>query len=96
MRPINFNIEGYNKMNDFIHVDCNLTRAVLEGRDISSRAIMQAAYYSDTCQSEDYKSQHISDCVYSAREKAVADMWQALNGGNETAAVDAMRKFWSV
>lgn len=83
-------------MTDFIHVDCNLTRAVLEGRDVSSRAIMQAAYYSDICQLEDYKSQHITDCIYAAREKAVADMWQALNAGNETAAVNAMRSFWNI
>ncbi len=83
-------------MADFTHVDCNLTRAVLDGGDVSSRAIMQAAYYSDTCQSEDYKSNHITDCTYSAREKAVADMWQALNVCNQAAAVDAMRSFWIV
>lgn len=86
-------------MTDFIHVDCNLTRAVLEGRDVSSRAIMRAANYSDACQSEDYKSQHISDDVFAAREKAIVEMWLALEGGNgcyETAAVNAMRKFWSV
>lgn len=82
--------------NTFYHVDCELTRAVLEGRDVSSRAIMQAAYYSDTCQSEDYKSQYITDCIYSAREKAIADMWKALNDCDEAAAVQSMRKFWSI
>jgi hypothetical protein len=82
--------------NDFVHVDCSLTRAVLEGREISSQATMQAAYFSDCCQSEDYKSQHLTDCIYSAREKAIADMWQALNDCDETAAVQSMRKFWSV
>ena len=86
-------------MTDFCHVDCNLTRAVLEGRDISSRAIMQAANYSDACQMEDYKSQHISDNVFAAREKAIVEMWLALESGKgcyETAAVQAMRSFWSV
>jgi hypothetical protein len=86
-------------MTDFIHVDCNLTRAVLEGRDISSRAIMQAARFSDACQSEDYKSNHITDCVFGAREKAIVEMWLALEGQQgcyETAAVQAMRSFWSV
>lgn len=83
-------------MTDFIHVDCNLTRAVLEGRDVSSRAIMQAAVFSDSCQSEDYNSRYLTDCVYAARQNAVSDMWQALNAGNETAAVNAMRKFWIV
>lgn len=83
-------------MTDFCHVDCNLTRAVLEGRDISSRAIMQAANYSDACQMEDYKSQHITDCVYAARETAISDMWQAFHAGNETAAVQAMRNFWDI
>ena len=86
-------------MTDFIHVDCQNTRAVLEGREISSQAIMQAARYSDACQSEDYKSHHIDDKVFGARESAIVGMWLALEGQQgcyETAAVDAMRKFWSI
>lgn len=86
-------------LNEFIHVECNATRAVLEGRDVSSCAIMRAANYSDNCQSEDYKSQHIGDHVFGVRETAIVDMWIALEGGNgcyETVAVDAMRRFWNV
>lgn len=86
-------------MNDFIHVDCPITRAVLDGRDVSSRAIMRAANYSEACQSKDYKSHHISDHVFGVRETAIVDMWLALEGGNgcyETVAVNAMRRFWSV
>ena len=86
-------------MIDFIHVDCPVTRAVLEGRDISSRAIMRAARFTDACQSEDYKSQHITDCVFAARETAVVEMWitlQEREGCFETHAVNAMRNFWSI
>lgn len=86
-------------MIDFMHVDCANTRAVLEGRDISSQAIMCAARFTDNCQSEDYKSQHITDCVFAARETAIVQMWIALkcrNGCFETDAVNAMRNFWSI
>jgi hypothetical protein len=83
-------------MTDFSHVDCAITRSVLEGCPSPSPVILRAAYYSQVCQLKDYKSQHITDCVYAAREKAVSDMWQAFNAGNETAAVQAMRSFWSV
>ena len=83
-------------LNDFIHVDCSLTRAVLNGERTDIKAILRAARFSDACQSEDYKSNHITDCVYSARETAVANMWLELEGGNHAAAVQAMRSFWSV
>jgi hypothetical protein len=83
-------------MNDFIHVDCPITRGVLEGRNVPYPVILRAARFSEACQSEDYKSRHLTDCVFAARQNAIADMWQALSAGNETAAVNAMRKFWSV
>ncbi|MCC3607415.1 MAG: hypothetical protein JGK24_30365 [Microcoleus sp. PH2017_29_MFU_D_A] len=83
-------------LNDFIHVDCSLTRAVLNGDRTGIKAILRAARFSDACQSEDYKSNHITDCVYSARETAIANMWLELEAGNHAAAVDAMRSFWSV
>lgn len=82
--------------NDFVHVDCAETRAVLEGKLNNRLAITVAAYFSDACQSEDYKSNHITDCVYSARETAIATMWLELETGNYADAVKAMRKFWSV
>lgn len=80
----------------FYHVDCELTRAVLDGKRNGNWAVMQAAYYSDCCQQYDYKSQHITDCVYAAREKAIADMWEALNDCDENAAVQSMRNFWGI
>ena len=83
-------------MTDFIHVDCAITRSVLQGRPSPRPVIFRAALMSQACQLEDYKSQHITDCVYAAREKAISDMWQAFNAGNETAAVNAMRRFWDI
>lgn len=83
-------------MTDFIHVDCAITRSVLQGRPSPRPVIFRAALMSQACQLEDYKSQHITDCVYAARETAISDMWQAFNTGDETAAVDAMRSFWNI
>jgi hypothetical protein len=82
--------------NTFIHVDCNATRAVLEGERTGIAAILRAARFSDACQSEDYKCELLEDYVIDARETAIADMWAALDAGDESAAVQSMRQFWSV
>jgi len=83
-------------LNDFAHVDCAETRAVLEGKLNNRLAITVAAYFSDACQSEDYKCALIEDYVFDAREAAIATMWLELEAGNYADAVKAMRKFWSV
>lgn len=83
-------------MNDFIHVECAVTRDVLLGNRTSDAAIMRAAYHSDNCQSQDYKCQLIDDNIFAAREAAIANMWLALNDRENLVALVEMRRFWSL
>jgi hypothetical protein len=83
-------------LNDFVHVDCAETRAVLEGKLSNRLAITVAAYFSDACQSEDYKCALIEDYIFDARETAIANMWLELEAGDHAATVNAMRKFWNI
>jgi hypothetical protein len=83
-------------MNDFCHVISPFIRSVLEGSETDYKAIHGAAYATEWSLEEDYKSNHITDCVMTAREIAVSNMKDRLSINDMNGAVDAMRSFWSV
>ena len=83
-------------LNDFCHVISPFLRSVLEGSETDYKAIHGAAYATEWSLEQDYKSNHITDCVFAAREMAVADMRDRLSINDMNGAVDAMRSFWSV
>jgi hypothetical protein len=83
-------------MSDFSHVEHKLTRAVLLGVFTKTCSILDAAWYSAECQSQDYKCELLEDYVINARESAISDMWYFIDNGNESAAIQAMRRFWTI
>lgn len=83
-------------LNDFCHVISPFLRSVLEGSETEFKAIHGAAYQTEWLLEEDYKSNHVADCVFAAREKSVSDMRDCLSVFDMAGAVEAMRRFWSV
>jgi len=83
-------------MATFDHVHSNFIRAVLNGENMDIKAIHGAAYATEHCMAEDWKSTLITFEVMEAREAFILQMEDCICNADYAGAVDAMRGFWSI
>jgi hypothetical protein len=83
-------------MESFDHVHSDFIRSVLTGENVDIKAIHGAAYATEYCMAEDWKSAFIPLEVMQARETFIDQMGDRLCNADYAGAVQAMRGFWSI
>jgi hypothetical protein len=83
-------------MESFDHVHSDFIRSVLTGENVDIKDIHGAAYATEHCMVEDWKSTLIPFEVMEAREAFVDQMEDCICKSDYAGAVDAMRGFWSI
>lgn len=83
-------------MANFEHVHSAFIRSVLNGEANDIKAVHGAAYATEYCMAEDWKSALIPFEVMEAREAFVEQMEDCICNSDYAGAVEAMRGFWSV
>ena len=83
-------------MTNFDHITSAFIRDVLEGKRVSINDIHGAAYATEHCMVEDWKSTLIPFEVMEAREAFVDQMEDCICKSDYAGAVGAMRGFWSI
>jgi hypothetical protein len=83
-------------MTNFDHINSAFIRDVLTGQNADIKAIHGAAYATEYCMAEDWKSTLIPFEVMEAREAFVDRMEDCICNSDYAGAVQAMRGFWSI